>query len=83
MLSVEVVAEELECGPEQVIEELKAGVLPGLKFGRGWIIPRAAFIQTVNELALARMKERRLQAVPVGTGPQLVEKKKPGRPRLR
>lgn len=89
MLAVGDAAESLDCTPERVIELLKDGVLPGLKIGRGWVIPRDAFFAEVNLLAKARMVERaREHGVTTGAVGHVVRfpaaaEKKPGRPRLR
>lgn len=88
MLAVGDAAESLDCTPERVIELLKDGVLPGLKIGRGWVIPREAFFAEVNLLAKARMVDRaRERGVATGGGQvmrlPLAAEKKPGRPRLR
>lgn len=53
------VCEILGCEAETVTERITNGDLPGLKFGRGWIIPRKAFDQCLNELALQEAQERR------------------------
>jgi excisionase family DNA binding protein len=49
----------LGCEAETAVERIMAGDLPGLKFGRGWIIPRDAFSQRLNELALEAAQARR------------------------
>lgn len=51
-LTVEQVAEMLLCDKETVAERLNRGDLPGLKFGRSWVIPTAALFQRLNDLAL-------------------------------
>lgn len=47
-------AKILKCTPQKLAEELCSGNLPGAKFGRKWIIPREAFYQRLNEIALER-----------------------------
>ncbi|MDO8770465.1 MAG: helix-turn-helix domain-containing protein [Burkholderiaceae bacterium] len=57
--SVEDVAKILCCEPATVTAHLSTGYLPGLKFGRSWVIPVEAFVQRINELAISLVSERR------------------------
>lgn len=57
--TIEQVAEILGCESEKAVEKITIGDLPGLKWGRGWIVPREAFNQRLNELALQEAQERR------------------------
>lgn len=41
----------LECAHPKLMELLGDGTLPGLKYGKAWVIPREAFLQAVNQLA--------------------------------
>jgi excisionase family DNA binding protein len=50
----------LGCEPETICEKLNRGELPGVKFGRGWAIPRTALLETINDLARRNITERRL-----------------------
>ena len=52
-------AELLDCDKETAQELIRAGDLPGIKFGKGWIIPRQALIERVNEMAKAEAAKRR------------------------
>ena len=52
----------LGCTAESVEDLLRAGVLPGVKFGRGWRIPAGALDARLNELALQEAEQRRGQA---------------------
>lgn len=52
-------AQLLRCSAKTVEDHCRRGDLPGLKFGDGWIIPAAALIQRLHELALAQAAERR------------------------
>lgn len=61
VMSVEQVAEILECTEETAAEQLKFGELPGVKFGRGWRVPAVSFYQRLNEMALEQAKARRSQ----------------------
>lgn len=53
------VAEMLGCTEEVVAERLNQGDLPGVKYGRSWVIPADALRDRLNEKALAEAKERR------------------------
>ena len=52
ILNADQVAELLECERLHVQELARAGKLPGLKLGRGWVFPREALLQRLNEMAL-------------------------------
>ena len=43
MVTVEDVAVRLGIGRNQAYEAVQAGKIPALRFGRRWLIPRAAF----------------------------------------
>lgn len=58
-LSVAQVANHLDCSEEKVREALNTGDLPGLKYGRDWIIPADALHQRLVEKALAEAAARR------------------------
>ncbi len=47
-------AEYLECSPTRVLELLRTGVIPGVKLGQSWVIPRQAFYEAVAALAVAQ-----------------------------
>lgn len=52
ILSVAEVAELLDCTDQQVMEQTRAGKLPGVKIGRSWRYPRLALIERLNAMAL-------------------------------
>lgn len=52
-------AKLLGCDKETAEKRIIAGDLPGSKFGRGWIIPRRALIERINEMAMNDAAERR------------------------
>lgn len=52
----------LFCAAKTVEERCRTGDLPGEKFGDGWAIPTLALLQRVNEIAVAKMLERRAAA---------------------
>jgi len=54
-------AELLGCDKETAEARIRQGDLPGVKFGKGWIVPRQAFIERVNEMAKAEAATRRAQ----------------------
>jgi len=49
------VAEMLQCTEEQVELLARQRVLPGLKFGRGWVFPAAALLHVLNQRAIQEM----------------------------
>lgn len=54
-------AELLGCDKETAEARIRQGDLPGVKFGKGWIVPRQAFIERVNEMAREEAATRRAQ----------------------
>ncbi|MBP9059965.1 MAG: helix-turn-helix domain-containing protein [Rhodoferax sp.] len=59
------VAELLQCEVTTVQELLRRGQLPGLKFGRAWIVPSEPLLQYLNQMALAEATQRRNDREPV------------------
>ncbi|MDB5967150.1 MAG: hypothetical protein JWQ72_3650 [Polaromonas sp.] len=59
--TVKEVAEILGCEVETATEKIVCGDLPGLKFGRSWIVPRNAFTVRLNEIALQEAQDRRMK----------------------
>lgn len=57
--SVEEAAAILECTPLSVESNLRSGRLPGVKFGRSWVLPVEAFVQQINNLAIAEATAKR------------------------
>lgn len=57
VLSTEQAAELLGCETDTVKEAARRRELPGLKFGREWVFPRAALLEIVNRQALAWVKQ--------------------------
>lgn len=68
IFTVDDVARLLHCDAETAATHLLNGDLPGLKFGRGWIVPADAFFQRLNEWAVEaaaiRKAERESHAAP-------------------
>lgn len=56
------VTEICDCSAETIVARIEAGELVGVKFGRGWIFPRAAFLQRLNDHALEVAQQRRAAA---------------------
>lgn len=72
ILSVPELAALLHCSTYTVVERARKGDLPGVKFGEGWVFPRQALLQYVNEVALeeARTRRRRPKYEPnIGAAP--------------
>lgn len=55
VLTVDAVAELLDCSTDTVEDEARRRRLPALKFGRGWIFPREALLQVLTQRALAHL----------------------------
>jgi excisionase family DNA binding protein len=55
VLTVTEVAQLLDCSPDTVEDETRQRSLPGLKFGRSWVYPRAALLLVLEERALAHV----------------------------
>ncbi|ANH68255.1 helix-turn-helix domain-containing protein [Mitsuaria sp. 7] len=75
------------CTESSLISMLRSGELPGVKLGRDWRIPRQAFWQRLNEMALEKAAERRqvmadLDHTPSPTSEVPVYPRTRGRPRL-
>lgn len=59
ILTVDDLAELFACDKETASARLKCGDLPGVKVGRGWIIPRQALFERLNEMAREEAAARR------------------------
>lgn len=64
LLSVDDAADLLGCTAQTIEDRLRIGELPGLKFGRGWVIPKQALIYRLNEMALEQAAARRGETAP-------------------
>jgi excisionase family DNA binding protein len=65
LLTSSQVADLLHCERSTVEEMLRRGALPGVRFGRSWVIPSEALMQFLNQAALAQAAERKIAASPV------------------
>ncbi|PIG09939.1 helix-turn-helix domain-containing protein [Comamonas sp. 26] len=54
-------AELLSCDKETAEARIRSGDLPGIKFGKGWVIPRQALLQCLNDMAQAEAAKRRAE----------------------
>lgn len=70
-IDVEEVCTLLKCSRPVLMEELRTGGLPGLKFGQEWVIFRDALMQRLNERALMEATARR--QTPKGPPPKPVK----------
>lgn len=61
LIELSEICEAFGCTEHTVIGMLRDGELPGVKFGRDWRVPRQAFWQRVNEMALEQAKAKRPQ----------------------
>lgn len=57
--SVDEAAAILECTRKSVEDHLRSGRLPGVKFGRSWVLPVQAFVQHINDLAISEAAAKR------------------------
>lgn len=64
VLSEAEVAVILDCEPKTIQEKARNGTLPAVKFGRSWIFPRNALLQSLNEMALANKPKTHQVTVP-------------------
>lgn len=60
-LTIEQAAEVLQCDTDTAAVRFNSGELPGVKFGRRWVIPAPAFYRRLNELALEEADRRRTE----------------------
>ena len=59
-LTVQELADEwLHCSTETAAQALASGDLPGLQYGRGWIVPVGALLTRLDELAQQQAALRR------------------------
>jgi len=63
-INAEQCAQLLHCTPEQVEELARAGEIPGLKIGRGWLFIRADLLAYLAEKARKEAQERRSKRHP-------------------
>ena len=62
--TIDTLAKLLDCDADTAAERLNRGDLPGVKFGRGWIIPADALHARLNELAIEQAAQRRAARTP-------------------
>lgn len=60
LLTVAELAELLKCDEQAAARALNDGRLPGLKLGRGWMVPKDALGIRLRDLALEESEQRRL-----------------------
>lgn len=56
VLAIEHVATMLECEPGTVETALRNRQLPGIKYGRSWVLPRDALLAELNRQAMENMQ---------------------------
>lgn len=59
VLTAEDAAAQLGCEPSTIEERARTGDLPALKLGRGWVFPRRALDDRLNEIAVEQAQARR------------------------
>lgn len=55
ILTVEQIADLLDCEPETVQAHLREKSLPGVKVGRSWKCPQSALMAVLHDKAMANM----------------------------
>lgn len=73
------VAELLHCSVRTVEDQARAGALPAVKFGEGWVFPVEALLRAVNRIAENQALLRAAPAMPLAVKRPLVRR---GRPNL-
>lgn len=59
--TAEQIASLLKCDKETAEARIRSGDLPGIKFGKSWVIPRQALLQCLNEMALSEAAQRKAE----------------------
>lgn len=59
VLTKDQVADLLQCDATTVEEHARNGDLPGVKYGRSWVFPRAALLARLNDVAQANPNRAR------------------------
>lgn len=59
MLELNEAAAILKCSTATLEDHLRSGHIAGTKFGVSWVIPRVAFFERVNQIALDEAAKRR------------------------
>ena len=60
VLTEKQVAELLDCEPTTIQEKARNGDLPAVKFGRSWIFPKTALLQSLHQDAMRNRTPARL-----------------------
>lgn len=63
ILTVEEACRMVGCAEQTLLARLRSGNLPGLKLGKSWVIPQAAFVSRLNELAAVEAERRKKPVV--------------------
>jgi excisionase family DNA binding protein len=66
ILSTEECAALLRCSTDRVEQLVAEGILPGYKFGRGWVFHREMLIAAVGELCSAAYQKRKSRSGSAG-----------------
>ena len=73
--TAEQIASLLKCDKETAEARIRSGDLPGVKYGKSWVIPRQALRQCLNEMALSEAAQRKADLQ--GTRAAALEKGRP------
>lgn len=59
-LTVDELADDwLQCSKETAAQALASGDLPGVQYGRSWVVPVGALLARLDELAIEQAAQRR------------------------
>lgn len=70
------VADLLKCSVRTVEDNARAGRLPAVKFGDGWMFPTDALLRAVNRLAEEEAVKRQQPAAPKAVGTSMPKEKR-------
>lgn len=81
VLSVQQLADELDCTPQTISDRCHAGELPAIKYGRSWKLPAAALLAHLNAEAAANVRRPpSARAKPLAPAPVVIQAAGPAAP---
>ena len=78
-MNAEECAKLLHCTPEQVEELARAGEIPGLKLGRGWLFVRTDLLSYLADKAREEAQRRRAKrqvAIPIHSAAPITQRRR-------
>lgn len=86
ILTPQEIAKILLCDEKTVEEAARKGTLPGVKFGRGWVFPKAALLEALNSQAKEEAESRKYRTTSplaiTGKQPKQAKRNPPALPEL-